>query len=220
MAEITLVADTGRVTGSPPSRRMRAHGRIPAVVYGHGIEPASVSVDGRDLRHALSGEAGLNQLLALSVDGHSHLALARELQRHPVRNTVMHVDFQVVSRDQVISSEVPIVLVGEARAVEQDKGLVEQVLTFLTVQSVPASIPNSIEVDISGLSVGDSVRVGDLPLPEGVTTETDPEETVVVAAASAAAEAEAETEGEGGEGEGPQTEAGGASGDASSSGEG
>src|ERR1700722_17242053 len=105
MAEITLVAQTGRVTGSPASRRLRRAGSIPAVVYGHGIDPVSVSVDGRELRHALSGDAGLNQLLDVSVDGHSHLALARELQRHPVRNTVVHVDFQVVSRDQVVTSE-------------------------------------------------------------------------------------------------------------------
>ena len=122
MAEITLVAEPGRPTGSAASRRLRAAGRIPAVVYGHGGAGTSVSVDGRDLRHALSGEAGLNQLLSLQVGSDTHLALARAIQRHPVRHTVLHVDFQIVRRDEVISAEVPIVLVGEARAVEQEKG--------------------------------------------------------------------------------------------------
>jgi large subunit ribosomal protein L25 len=147
MAEINLKAQTGRDTGSPASRRLRGQGRIPAVVYGRGVTPTSVSVDGRELRQALSGEAGVNQLLALQVDGEVHLALARALQRHPVRHTVVHIDFQVVSRDQVVSSEVPIVIVGEARAVEQERGLLEQPLTALTVHSVPSRIPNAIEVD-------------------------------------------------------------------------
>src|ERR1700759_5270608 len=123
MAEITLVARSGRTTGSASSRRLRAAGRIPAVVYGHGMAGESVSVDGRELRHALSGEAGVNQLLSLKVGSETHLALARALQRHPVRHTVLHVDFQVVSRDEIISAEVPVVLVGEAKAVELEQGL-------------------------------------------------------------------------------------------------
>lgn len=201
MAEITLVAEPGRTTGSPASRRLRAEGRIPAVVYGHGVEPTSVSVNGRDLRHALSGESGLNQLLSLKIGGQSHLALARELQRHPVRNTVIHVDFQVVSRDQVVSSDVPILLTGEAKEVEMAKGIVEHVLTSLTVQSRPGSIPDSIDIDISSMSVGDTIRVSDITLPSGVTTETDPEEAVVIAATTAAEEAE---EAAGGDAEGPE----------------
>ncbi len=185
MAEITLETRTGRVAGSSASRRLRREGRIPATVYGRGVESTSVSVDGRELRLALSGDAGVNQLLSLHVDGQSHLALARELQRHPVRHTVVHVDFQVVRRDQVVASDVPITLVGEAKAVEMEKGLVEQPLTTLTVHSVPSKIPNAIEVDVSGLSIGDTVRVGDLTLPDGVTTDVDPEEAVVVAEVSA-----------------------------------
>jgi large subunit ribosomal protein L25 len=113
MAEITLVAEPGRSGGSAASRRLRAAGRIPAVVYGHGSTATAVSVDGRELRQALSGEAGLNQLLNLQIDGASQLALARAIQRHPVRHTVLHVDFQVVRRDEVISAEVPILLQGE-----------------------------------------------------------------------------------------------------------
>lgn len=211
MAEITLELETGRPTGSAASRRLRAAGRVPAVVYGHGMVGESVSVDGRDLRHALSGDAGVNQLLSLKVGTQTHLALARALQRHPVRHTVLHVDFQVVSRDEIISAEVPVVLVGEAKAVELEQGLVEHLLTSLTVHATPARIPNQIEVDISNLAVGEGIRVGDLTLPSGATTDVAVEELVVIASVSRvaaeveaveAAEAEAaEAEGEAAEGE-------------------
>jgi len=220
MAEITLVAEPGRPTGSAESRRLRTSGRIPAVLYGHGGAGQSVSVDGREFRHALSGGAGLNQLLSLKVGSETHLAMARSLQRHPVRHTVIHVDFQIVRRDEVISADVPIVLVGEAREVEQEGGLVEHLLTALTVNAVPGLIPPSIEVDISELTVGGSVRVGDLPLPEGVTTDVNPEETVVLASITRAAAEEVvpESEDQGGADGAASTEAG--SGGAASSGEG
>jgi large subunit ribosomal protein L25 len=194
MAEITLLAEPGRRTGSSDSRRLRAAGRIPAVVYGHGIEALSVSVDGRDLRHALSGDAGTNQLLQLKIGSDTHLALARVLQRHPVRHTVLHVDFQIVSRDEVISADVPIVLVGEAKEVEREQGLVEQQLTSLTVKATPSRIPTNLEVDISELHIGDSIRVGDLRLPSGVATDISPEEIVVIASVSRAAAALEEEE--------------------------
>jgi large subunit ribosomal protein L25 len=193
MAEVTLVTETGRTIGSAASRRLRASGRIPAVVYGHGAAATAVSVDGRDLRHALSGESGLNQLLSLKVGSETHLALARALQRHPVRHTVVHVDFQIVRRDEVIAADVPIVLIGEAKRVEQEKGLVEQQLTALAVNATPARIPPHLEVDISDLAVGDSIRVGDIRLPSGVTTDANPDEPVVLATLSRAAlELEAE----------------------------
>ena len=220
MAEITLVAEPGRATGSSESRRLRTAGRIPAVVYGHGVEGISVSVDGRELRHALSGESGTNQLLNLKLGSDTHLAMARVLQRHPVRHTVMHVDFQIVSRDEVITADVPIVLIGEAKEVELEQGFVEQQLTSLSVKATPGRIPNSIEVDISDLSVGEGIRVGDLPLPSGVTTEAPEDEIVVIASISKVAaevaeiaEAEAEAAAEAAEAEvaeGGATEAAGA----------
>lgn len=194
MAEYTLTAEAGRQTGSRPSGRLRSGGRIPGVLYGHGTEPVSLSVDARELRQALSTEAGLNQLLNLEVGGARHLALARELQRHPVRHTVVHVDFQIVRRDEVIAADVPVILVGEAKEVETARGLIEQPLTSLTVHATPAAIPPSIEIDITELQVGDTIRVGNLTLPSGVTTDVDPEEAVVVAAASTVAAEVAEAE--------------------------
>jgi large subunit ribosomal protein L25 len=208
MAEITLEAETGRTTGSRECGRLRARGRIPGVIYGHGATPLPVAVDGRKLRAALTTEAGLNALLALDVAGQTHLTLAREIQRHPVRNTVIHVDFQIVRRDEVVSAEVPITLVGEANQVAINEGVVEHQLFSLTVQATPGLIPNLIEVDISGLTIGDAIRVGDLTLPEGVTTEVDPEDTVVLAQGSAvAAEMEAIEEAEEAEAEAGAVEA-------------
>jgi large subunit ribosomal protein L25 len=183
MAEVKLVADLGRTTGSSASRRLRVAGRIPGVVYGHGMTPMAVSVKARDLGAALSVH-GLNQVIELEVDGSAHLVLARQLQRHPVRRTVAHVDFQVVSRDEVVHAEVPVVVVGVAANVERDRGVLEHLLTSLSIHSTPDRIPQEITIDVSEMEVGQALRVRDLQLPEGVTTDLDPEEPVVIAALS------------------------------------
>jgi large subunit ribosomal protein L25 len=188
MAEVRLVAELGRPTGSNASRRLRHAGRVPAVVYGHGMKPLPVSVGARDLRAALSVH-GLNQVLTLDVDGSSHLVLARQLQRHPVRHTLAHVDFQVVRRDEIVSAEVPVVLVGTATQVERERGLLEHTLTSLSIRSTPEQIPQEISVDVSELEIGGALRVRDLVLPRGVTTDVDPDEPVVIAAASTVAAA-------------------------------
>jgi large subunit ribosomal protein L25 len=188
MAEIQLIAETGREPGSRSSKRLRREGKIPAVVYGHGADPVSIAVDARELRHALNTEAGVNALVNLSIDGASQLTMARVLQRHPVRNTVTHVDFQVVRRDEVMAADVSFTLVGEAKEVTNNDGVVEQALFALTIHATPANIPSHIEVDISELTIGDAVRVGDLKLPSGVTTEVDPEEAIVVGQAAQVSE--------------------------------
>lgn len=180
MPDITLPAETGRSAGSSASRRLRAEGKIPGVVYGHGIDPMPVAVHARALRAALSTDAGLNALLDLQVDGKSHLTLARELQRDPIRNRVTHVDFQIVRLDEVISADVPISLVGEALHVHQGDGIVEQQMFNLAVHATPDRIPNVIEVDISGLAIGDTIRVQNLSREEGVSFDADPEAPVVV----------------------------------------
>lgn len=196
MAEIALAAETGRIHGSPSSRRLRRDGRIPGIVYGHGIHPIPVSVDGRDLRHALNTDVGMNAVLRLAVDGTEHLTMARVLQRDPVRHTVTHVDFQVVRADEQLHAEVPIVLEGDAIEVRRADGVVDHVLFNLTVVALPGNIPAQIPVDISELTVGAAIRVGDLTLPAGVVTEVDPDEVIVTATAMMAAEPEPEVEGE------------------------
>ncbi len=128
MDEISLVAEPRSDKGSPATRRLRVSGRVPGVVYGHGVKPIPVSVDERALHGALSTEAGANALIDLTIGKTHHLALARELQRHPVRQTVAHVDFIVVRRDEIVAAEVPVTLVGEALAVSRAGGTVEQLL--------------------------------------------------------------------------------------------
>lgn len=191
MPDIKLVAEPGRPSGSSASRRLRAAGRIPAVVYGHGIEPIPVSVDSKDLRQALGSEAGARALLRLEIGDGEHLAMARQLQRDPVRHTVVHVDFQVVRRDEVISAEVPIVLVGEALAVTKNDGTVDQEMTVVSVKAKPADLPPNLEVDVSGLEIGDSIRAGDIVLPPGVELDEDGDSPVVVAHAPRAVVEEA-----------------------------
>lgn len=196
MPEITLVAEPGRTTGSRSSGRSRREGKIPAVVYGHGIDPLSVSVDGRALRSALTTEAGLNALLELQLEGTSHLTMAKSIQRDPVRNTVIHVDFQIVSRDEIVTADVAIELVGDAEQVHRGGGVVDQSLFTLTVHATPDRIPHQIDIDVSELAIGDSIRVADLKLPEGVTIDLDPETTLVVGQPPQVSEADLVTEAE------------------------
>jgi len=196
MEEVTLTAEVGRPVGSRPSRRLRAAGKVPAVLYGHGTDPMALAVDSRELRNALTGDAGLNALITVNVDSESHLAMARHLQRHPVKGTVDHVDFVIVRRDEIVTAEVPINLVGEATEVNQNDGIVEQQLFSLTIKAKPMDIPASLEADISGLVIGEAVRVADLKLPSGVETEVDTEEAVVVGQPPTAVELPEPAEGE------------------------
>lgn len=200
MAEVALRAESGRPVGSGASRRLRAEEKIPGVLYGHGIEPLAVAVQRRDLRGALTTEAGMNALIDLEVDGNQHLTIVRDIQRDPVRNRVTHVDFIVVSRDEVVSVEVPVVVTGASEEVRREGGTVDQVLFSLSVEATPGRIPNEFSVDISSMSIGDTVRVGDLDMPPGVATEVDVEEPVVIAQVSRttmeAEELEAEAEAE------------------------
>jgi large subunit ribosomal protein L25 len=215
MSEVTLKVAPGREPGSRASGRLRVVGQVPAVVYGHGITPLAVSVDWRELRSALTTDAGSNALINLEVGSDKHLAVVRDMQRHPIRRDVLHIDFQVVSRDEVISMDVPVVLTGENETIDKTDGAtVEQQLHTLTIKSKPGSIPNEIAVDISGLEVGSTIRVSDITLPDGVETDVDPDETVVsvmivqvdIPEPTEAAEGEEGEEGETAEGESAEGE--------------
>ena len=179
MPESTLTAHTGREIGSSSTRRLRAEGKIPGVVYGHGTEPIPVAVVAREFQIAMSGEAGLNTLLSLNVDGKDLLTMARDIQHHPVRNVVSHVDFLIVNRDELISTEVTINLVGEAIEIAHGDGIVDQQLFTLHVKAKPTEIPPSVDIDISGLTIGGALHVSDITIPPGVELETDPAATVV-----------------------------------------
>lgn len=196
MAEINLKVESGRELGTGPAKRIRAAGKIPGVVYGLESDPIPVTVEWKPLREALTTEAGLNALINLEVDGQVALTIVKELQRHPIKGDVIHLDFLRVSADAEISVDVRVVITGEAEKVERQDGTVDHLLFSLTVNAKPADIPNEITVDISDLDIGDAIRVGEITLPAGVTTDVDPEETVVHAhiksnTADAIAEADA-----------------------------
>jgi large subunit ribosomal protein L25 len=179
MSETLLNAETGRRAGSSDSRRLRAEGKIPAVVYGHGMDPISVSVDRRELRQALSGTAGMNTILDLTVDGNVYPSLIKDIQRHPVRRSVEHIDFIQVNLNEEIVVSIPIHLEGEAKDVSQQNGLVDLTMQELEVRTTPRNIPDGITIDITDMTMDTVIRVEDLPLPSGVTAEADPEAPVV-----------------------------------------
>jgi large subunit ribosomal protein L25 len=176
MEEVTLVAEVRRGTGKSVARKIRREGKIPAVVYGLGSESTSVAVSARDLQHILH-TGGVNTLISLDLTGNQELVLARQIQRHPVRHTLVHVDLIRVSRDVAIAAEVPIQLVGEPEGV-RDGGLLEQVIFTLSVEARPADVPQRIEIDVSALTIGDHLSVADLVLPPGVVTTQGPDEQV------------------------------------------
>ncbi len=178
--QITLTAETGRPIGSRSSRRLRREGKVPAVVYGADSEPTAIAVQWSDLRSALITEAGMNALITLDVDGDERLTIVKDMQRHPVRRDVTHVDFIVIDRNKAIEVDVPVVLADT----EDDhlKGLVvDQNLFSVTVSAKPGAIPNEFVVDLAPLSVDEPIRAGQIELPEGVELLTDPEDALVVA---------------------------------------
>jgi large subunit ribosomal protein L25 len=179
MASTVLVANTGRPTGSAASRRMRTEDNIPGVLYGHGMSPVSVSVGRRDLRLALSGAAGLNTVLDLTVDGKVYAAIVKELQRHPVRRNVAHIDFLQVNLDEEITVSVPLRLEGEATKVANGGGLVDPAVDSIEVTTTPRTIPDEFVVDISAMDMDTVIRLSDIPMPAGVTPTGDPESPVV-----------------------------------------
>ncbi len=180
MSSQVALAAAGRTgTGKGVARALRRSGRVPAVAYGAALsEPLAVSVDGRELYHALNTDAGSNAILRLDIDGDTQLAIVREIQRHPVRREITHVDFVTVNKDIKITVDVPVILEGEAPGVDEG-GVADQILFTLPVQVLPLEVPDQITLDISAMQVGDVLRVEDLSLPAGVESLEDPERTVV-----------------------------------------
>ena len=171
----TLSAEAGRVTGSPASRRLRAADRIPGILYGHGMTPVILSVARRDLRVALSGPAGQNTILTLSVDGSSYNAVVKEMQRHPVRRNVSHIDFVQINLTEEIVMSVPVHLTGVAKQVVAAGGLVDAAVDSIEVRTTPANVPNEIVIDITDLTPESVIHLADLKLPAGVVAVGDPD---------------------------------------------
>ncbi len=167
--------------GTANSRRLRREGLIPGVVYGQGENPVSVLVNFKDLRSVMITDAGVNAIISLDLAGKRKMSIVKELQRHPITHDVLHVDFLLINQDEEVQVEIPIHLEGTAKKVEQEQGIVDQILFELTVLAKPDNIPTMLEFDISDLEVGDTITVANLALPAGSRTLVDLETTVASA---------------------------------------
>lgn len=180
MEQINLTAQVRVERGNGPAGRLRAAGRVPGVVYGPGVEGAiSVAVDGKELDKVLHTHAGGNVLVNLEISGDkSRTVMFKEIERHPLRGTVIHVDLLEVNLSKTVEIEVPVHLTGKAAGLAFG-GIVQHETRTLTIECLPSAIPDSIDVDITPLNVGQSIHVKDIKLAEGLTAIDDPDLTVV-----------------------------------------
>ncbi len=172
------VLDRGS-SGSAESRRLRKQGLIPGVIYGGGHEPRAISIEERELRRALTGKGGLHAILDVTLDGGAaRPSILKSYQQHPLKGTLTHVDLQEVRLDQPIQARVVVELLGESVGVTEG-GVLSQVVREITVEALPLEIPEHLELDVSGMAIGDTLRLADLPPFEGLRFLDDPEETVL-----------------------------------------
>ena len=166
--------------GSAESRRLRRQGLIPGVLYGRGKTPHPICVPERELRRVLTGDGGLNAILDVVLEGQktTHPSILKEYQQHPVKGGIIHVDLQEVRLDQPIQARVVVELVGEPVGVTEG-GVLSQVNREVTIEALPMEIPEHLELDVSGMAIGDTLRLADLKVQEGVKYLDDPEETVL-----------------------------------------
>jgi large subunit ribosomal protein L25 len=185
MASWVLEAQERQESSKGLNKRMRQEGRIPAVVYGHGLDPISFSVEATDLRDALSTEQGQNVLIDLRIPGHDLdadlAAFIRAIQRDPMRLQPIHVDFQWVSLRETIEVSVPLVLTGEPVGA-QEGGSTDQLMYEISVACRADQIPENFTLDISHLDITDTMSISDLEVPEGIEVLHEPDESVVVIA--------------------------------------
>ena len=173
MATARLSATPRDAAGKGMARALRREGRVPAVVYGHGREPQSLSVSTRELERLVGSVAAASTVIELDLDGRTSRTLIREIQRHPFKRTILHVDFQELVAGERVSVKVPLVFHGTPEGVRVGGGMLDQVMHEVTVEADPSSIPNHIDVDVSSLQIATALHVGDLQLPQGVTALDD-----------------------------------------------
>jgi len=177
--EVTLKATRRTELGKGPAHRSREAGQVPAVLYGSAVEPVALAVDAKQMRAALRTEAGANVLINLQLDSESsYLTIPREIQKHPIKGTFVHVDFINVARDVTIHAEVPIHLTGESHGIKEG-GQIDQHMHEVRIEALPTDVPGAIEVDITALGIGESIKVSDLAVPDGVTVLNEPEDVIV-----------------------------------------
>jgi large subunit ribosomal protein L25 len=191
MASTTLNAKPREGSGKGAARSLRREGQVPAIIYGHHREPQSISVDARELGRLLEHISAGSTVVELSIGSGSGSArtLIREIQRHPVRkHNILHVDFQELVAGEKVTVSVPLVFVNTEATIRATGGILDQIMHELEIEVDPSAIPNHVDVDVTGLTIGHSLHVSDIKLPEGVEVLDDPEATVCVLSAPRASE--------------------------------
>lgn len=177
---IRLEVEERESRGSGASRRLRQQGVVPGVLYGRGKPPHAICIPERELRRVLTGAGGLHAILDVVLDGEksSRPAILKDYQQDPLKGRLVHVDLQEVRLDQPIQAQVVVQLIGEPAGVTEG-GVLSQVQREINVEALPMEIPEHLELDVTGMAVGDTLRLADLPTTPGVTYLDDPEGTVL-----------------------------------------
>jgi len=182
MATANLSAKKRTDSGKGAARKLRSAQQIPGIIYGHNREPQMLALDWRELERMLERVAPETTVIELDIEGTTSRTLIREIQRHPFKRQVLHVDFLELVAGERVTVDVPLVLVGTPAGVRNSGGILDQILREITVDVDPSNIPNHIDVDVSALEVNESIHVANLVVPEGVEIQDDPEATVCVVA--------------------------------------
>ena len=203
MASASLSAELRNEGGKGVARKLRAAGRVPGVVYGHGRAPQSLSLVARDLDKLLSHIAAGSTVIDLTLGKATTKTLIREIQRHPFKKQILHIDFMELVAGEKVIVDIPLVFVGVPEGVRLSGALLEQIVHSIEVNVDPSNIPNHIDVDVTNLAMGHSLHVRDLVLPEGLEVLTDEDTTIcaVIAPRAVVEETAAAAEGEAAAGE-------------------
>jgi len=193
----SLTASKREASGKGAARKLRRDGRVPAVLYGKDMDAVAISLDAMEVEHLFQVISTENTIVELRIEGEkeAHQTLVREIQSHPHRYELVHIDFLRIQKDVAVDVDVPVELMGTPFGVKQHGGVLEQIIHELPVRCLPSLIPEIIEVDVSALDIEDSLHLSDLTLPEGVEATIDLDRTLcLVSAPRAVIEDEAEGE--------------------------
>ena len=183
MATVSLSANAREGKGKGAARSLRSQGQVPAVIYGHGRDPQALALNARDLDKMLSHIQAESTVIEVTVGGQTAKTLIREIQRHPIKRQILHVDFQALVAGEKVTVSIPIVLQGIPEGVRLEGGVLDQTLREIEIEVDPSNIPDHVEYDVTNMVIGDSVHISDLKVPEGVEVLNDPETSVAVLAA-------------------------------------
>jgi len=200
MATASLTASVREERGTGVARKLRQAGNVPAVIYGHGREPQSLTINTREVEKLLGQFSAGSTVIELNVNGAKSNTLIREIQRHPVNRSIVHIDFQQLVAGEKITVSIPLRFTGTADGVRNSGGILEETMHQVHLRVDPAAIPDHIDVDVTPLTIGHSIHISDLKLPEGVTILDDQSATVCVCTAPKAVEEAAPAAAEGAEG--------------------